>query len=84
MKRVIIPGPPGTGKTYHLTNHYLRKELEEYKTPSNKIAYITFSNAAADEAKERIGAMFPKFDVKRFSICFYNAHIRNKTIKHRY
>jgi superfamily I DNA/RNA helicase len=65
MKRVIIPGPPGTGKTYHLTNHYLRKELEEYKTPSNKIAYITFSNAAADEAKKRIGAMFPKFDVKK-------------------
>ena len=31
MKRVIIPGPPGTGKTYHLTNHYLRKEIEEYK-----------------------------------------------------
>ena len=29
MKRVIIPGPPGTGKTYHLTNYYLRKELEE-------------------------------------------------------
>jgi superfamily I DNA/RNA helicase len=65
MKRVIIPGPPGTGKTYHLTNHYLRKELEEYKTPSNKIAYITFSNAAADEAKKRIGNMFPKFDVKK-------------------
>jgi superfamily I DNA/RNA helicase len=65
MKRIIIPGPPGTGKTYHLTNHYLRKELEEYKTPSNKIAYITFSNAAADEAKKRIGAMFPKFDIKK-------------------
>ena len=64
MKRVIIPGPPGTGKTYHLTNHYLRKELEEYKTPSNKIAYITFSNAAADEAKKRIGTMFPKFNIK--------------------
>ena len=31
MSRTIIPGPPGTGKTYHLTNHYLRKELEEYK-----------------------------------------------------
>ena len=65
MKRVIIPGPPGTGKTYHLTNHYLRKEIEEYKTPSNKIAYITFSNAAADEAKKRIGNMFPRFDVRK-------------------
>ena len=65
MKRVIIPGPPGTGKTYHLTNHYLRKEIEEYKTPTNKIAYITFSNAAAEEAKKRIGSMFPKFDIKK-------------------
>jgi len=65
MKRVIIPGPPGTGKTYHLTNHYLRKEIEEYKTPTNKIAYITFSNVAAEEAKKRIGNMFPKFDIKK-------------------
>ena len=65
MKRIIIPGPPGTGKTYHLTNHYLRKEIEEYKTPSNKIAYITFSNAAAEEAKKRIGNMFPKFDIRK-------------------
>jgi len=65
MKRIIIPGPPGTGKTYHLTNHYLRKELEEYKTSPKKIAYITFSNAAADEARKRIGNLFPKFDIKK-------------------
>jgi len=65
MKRIIIPGPPGTGKTYHLTNHYLRKELEEYKTSPKKIAYITFSNAAADEARKRIANMFPKFDIKK-------------------
>ena len=25
-----IMGPPGTGKTYRLVNHYLKKELEEY------------------------------------------------------
>jgi broad-specificity NMP kinase len=30
--RTIIPGPPGTGKTHHLINHYLKKEVEEYKT----------------------------------------------------
>lgn len=65
MKRIIIPGPPGTGKTFHLTNHYLRKELEEYKTSANRIAYITYSNAAADEAKKRIGSLFPKFDIKK-------------------
>jgi len=65
MKRTIIPGPPGTGKTYHLTNHYLRKEIEEYKTPTNRIAYITFSNAATAEAKKRIDTLFPNYDLKK-------------------
>jgi NAD(P)-dependent dehydrogenase (short-subunit alcohol dehydrogenase family) len=45
MKRIIIPGPPGTGKTYHLINHYLKREIEEHKTPTNKIAYITSKSA---------------------------------------
>ena len=65
MKRTIIPGPPGTGKTYHLTNNYLRKEIEEYKTPTNRIAYITFSNAATEEAKKRIDTLFPNYDLKK-------------------
>jgi len=65
MKRTIIPGPPGTGKTYHLTNHYLRKEIEEYKTPTNRIAYITFSKAATEEAKKRIDTLFPNYDLKK-------------------
>jgi len=64
MKRIIIPGPPGTGKTYHLINNYLKKEIEEYKTSSDKIAYLTFSNAATDEAKKRILNAFPT--VKEF------------------
>ena len=51
MHRIIIPGPPGTGKTHRLM-HYLEQELK--KTDPDKIAYIAFSNAAADEAKERI------------------------------
>jgi superfamily I DNA/RNA helicase len=59
MTRVIIPGPPGTGKTYHLINNYLKKELEEHKTSSDKIAYLTFSNAATNEAKKRITSAFP-------------------------
>jgi superfamily I DNA/RNA helicase len=64
MKRIIIPGPPGTGKTHHLVNHYLNKELNEYKTSPDKIAYLTFSNAAADEAKRRILSTYPM--VKEF------------------
>ena len=65
IDRTIIPGPPGTGKTHHLINFYLRKELEEHKTPTNKIAYITFSNAATKEAKKRILKFFPNYDMRK-------------------
>ena len=41
MNRIIIPGPPGTGKTHHLINNYLNKELNEYKTSADRIAYLT-------------------------------------------
>ena len=51
MRRIIIPGPPGTGKTHRLM-HYLEHELKQ--TDPSKIAYIAFSNAAANEAKKRI------------------------------
>ncbi len=52
--RTIIPGPPGTGKTYRLVNHYLTKEINDLHTDPKKIVYVTFSNAAANEAYERI------------------------------
>ena len=52
--RTIIPGPPGTGKTFRLVNHYLEKEINEYKTDPQKIIYITYSNAGVDEAAKRI------------------------------
>ena len=48
--RTIIPGPPGTGKTFRLVNHYLEKEINEYKTDPQKIIYITYSNAGVNEA----------------------------------
>ena len=51
MHRIIIPGPPGTGKTHRLMG-YLDEELK--KTDPEKIAYIAFSNAAANVAKDRI------------------------------
>jgi len=63
--RTIIPGPPGTGKTHHLINHYLKKEIEEHKTPTNKIAYIAFSNAATNEALKRIGNLFTDKNVRK-------------------
>ena len=52
--RTIIPGPPGTGKTWTLINKYLAKEINDLHTNPKKIVYVTFSNAAADEANERI------------------------------
>ena len=62
-----IMGPPGTGKTYRLVNHYLKKELEEHKTNPENIAYITFSRAAAEEAEERITELFPNSKLKYIS-----------------
>ena len=62
-----IMGPPGTGKTYRLVNHYLKKELNEYNTNPQKIIYITFSKAAAEEAEERISELFPDKKLKHIS-----------------
>ena len=52
--RTIIPGPPGTGKTWTLKTTYLAKEINDKQADPKKIVYVTFSNAAADEANERI------------------------------
>ena len=49
--RTIIPGPPGTGKTFRLVNHYLEKEINEHKTDPQKIIYITYSNAGINDVK---------------------------------
>ena len=57
--RTIIPGPPGTGKTYRLINVHLEHELQQLKTESKKILYISFSNAAAEEARKRINELYP-------------------------
>jgi len=62
--RIIIPGPPGTGKTHTLIHEYLHKELFVYNTKPEKICYITFSNAAANEARERIEKEYTKLKFK--------------------
>ena len=57
--RKKIMGPPGTGKTYRLVNHYLNKEINELHTDPQKIAYVTFSRAAALDGAEKIQKVFP-------------------------
>ena len=52
INRTIIHGPPGTGKTFRLVNHHLEHEINVLKTDPQKIIYITFSNAAATEARD--------------------------------
>ena len=57
--RKKIMGPPGTGKTYRLVNHYLNKEINDLHTDPQKIAYVTFSRAAALDGAEKIQKVFP-------------------------
>ena len=61
-ERIIIPGPPGTGKTHRLVRKYLIKEIKEYKTPMAKIGFFTFTRTASKVAKERIIQAIPNLD----------------------
>mgnify|MGYP001490515022 CR=1 FL=1 len=54
-----IMGPPGTGKTYRLVNHYLKKELNEYNTNPQKIVYITLI---------RLNCSFFQKDIKKLQV----------------
>jgi len=65
--RIIIPGPPGTGKTHTLIHKHLKHELFDLKTDPKKIAYISFSNAAAKEAQKRISDAYPQFEFEYIS-----------------
>ena len=62
IKRTIIPGPPGTGKTYRLVNTYLKKEKEEYNTPLKRIGFFTFSKNATNISVGRVTKLFSKID----------------------
>ncbi len=62
IKRTIIPGPPGTGKTYRLVNTYLKDEVEKYKTPLKKIGFFTFSKDATRISVARATKLFNKID----------------------
>ena len=49
--RTVIPGPPGTGKTFRLVNHHLENEINVLKTDPKKIIFISYSNAAIKDVK---------------------------------
>ena len=68
VNRIKIPGPPGTGKTHRLIHHYLNKEINEYKTQQSKILCVGFSNAAVDEARDRINKLYPGNEIQIFTL----------------
>ena len=52
----IIMGPPGTGKTENLLR-IVDRELKEGTAP-DRIAFVSFTNKATDEARDRAKAKF--------------------------
>jgi superfamily I DNA/RNA helicase len=64
FKRTIIPGPPGTGKTFRLVNHYMKMEKEIHNTPLNKIGFFTFSKKGIEVAIGRVRKFFNVIDEK--------------------
>jgi len=56
MPKHIIIGGAGVGKTYNLIDRISREVNNG--TPLNRIAFVTFSKAAAEEARERLIATF--------------------------
>ena len=56
--RKKIMGPPGTGKTHRLVNHYLDKELNDLHTDPQRIVYVTFTTAASLDGSKKIQTIF--------------------------
>jgi len=83
--RNIIFGPPGTGKTTHLLR-IVEKELRENKVDPSKIAYLAFTNQAADEALSRAISQL-NYNTKDFmnfrtlhSLAYRELHLKEENI----
>ena len=57
--RKKIMGPPGTGKTHRLVHYYLNEEINNLHTDPQKIAYVTFTKAAALDGSKKVQDVFP-------------------------
>ena len=83
ITRTIIPGPPGTGKTYRLIegpNSYLRQELRKGTHPS-KIAYLTFGKDPTEEVQRKLADIvkeFPKYKLDKDFTFFSTMHAMGK------
>lgn len=84
MKRKLILGPPGAGKTSVLLD-----QVDQYLAagvPPNKIAFISFTRAAVREARERAISQFgfTKEEMPYFrtvhSLCFYMLGLRRSDV----
>ena len=73
-KRIIIPGPPGTGKTWKLVNEYLKEEKEKYNTPLKRIGFFTFSRNATKISVGRATKLFNKIDYEEDLKYFCTLH----------
>ena len=83
--RKVIYGPPGTGKTTYLLN-VLETELKVNKVAPNKIAYLAFTNQAADEALSRAISQL-NYSTKDFtnfrtlhSLAYRELHLKDENI----
>ena len=62
VRRVF--GPPGTGKTTNMMK-IIEQRLSEGVKPE-EIAFVSFTNVAANEAKHRVADHFPEYTIEDF------------------
>jgi len=63
--RVKVMGPPGTGKTTFLMS-LVRQAVESGRYPPGEIAFLSYTTAAAEEARDRIVSTLPGMDAEQF------------------
>lgn len=84
MRKVLVLGPPGTGKTERLLTE-MEKCLEKGISPSH-IAFVSYTRAAVREARERASVKFgidqddfPLFRTLH-SLCFHELGLRRSEV----